>query len=124
MVTSLHSALSENLCVVMGVGRRVADKKVDCHTEALHLAGHASMLLDDPLFIMAVRSGQLRDPLSENTDQLALLVLHTTRQGQEVGLHDSGPFSLVIQFLMKRLTCQSVIDQGGRVEEDGPGCSV
>ena len=45
----------------------MADKRGDCHPGALDLIEHAVMLIENPLFIRADRSGQLRDPLSENT---------------------------------------------------------
>lgn len=49
------------------VGRREEDKRGDCHPGALDLIDHAATLIENPLFIIADRSGQLRDLLSENT---------------------------------------------------------
>ncbi len=60
---------SARMCVVVVVvvGGGVADKRGDCHPGALDLIEHAAMLIENPLFIRADQSGQLRDPLSENT---------------------------------------------------------
>lgn len=55
------------MCVLVVVGGIVADKGGDCHPGALDLIEHVAMLIENPLFITADRSGQLRDPLSENT---------------------------------------------------------
>lgn len=49
------------------MGRREEDKRGDCHPGALELIDHAATLIENPLFIIADRSGQLRDLLSENT---------------------------------------------------------
>lgn len=51
----------------MFAGWREEAEGGDCHPGALDLIDHAAMLTENPLFIIADRSGRLTDPLSENT---------------------------------------------------------
>lgn len=56
-------------CTVAVVGRRIADKRSDCHPGASYLIEHAhtAMPIGNSLFITADPLDKLRDPLSENT---------------------------------------------------------
>lgn len=90
----------------------------------MSLQGLESHWTLNPLFVRADRSGQLRDPLSENTqiDDLKLCCSHGVDNGHK------RPFSvaldrsllLAVQFLLKGLTCQSVIDLKTAAEGGGP----
>lgn len=110
-----------NVCMVV-VGGRVADKRGDYHTGALDLIEHAAMLIENPLFIRANRSGRLRNPLSENTQindpKLCWSTKWWERQMRGGSQLLGGLLSLAVQFLRERLTCQSVIDLGSWAEGD------
>lgn len=90
----------------------------------MSLQGLESHWTLNPLFVRADRSGQLRDPLSENTqiDDLKLCCSHGVDNGHKrpfsVALDRS--LSLAVQFLLKGLTCQSVIDLKTAAEGGGP----
>lgn len=127
MQITLHLPECVHACVMV-VGGRVADKRGDCHPGALDLIEHAAMLIENPLFIRADRSGQLRDPLSENTQINDLELCRSSewweRQDERRVSAARRLISLAAQFSPQEIDLPIWYWSGSWAEGAGPRCSV
>lgn len=87
-------------------------KEGDCHPGALYLTEHALMLRESTLY-WSGSIGPAEGISSVKTRRsMTSVVQWTVRKPDERGAGPIDLLSLARQFLLKRLTCQSVIDPG------------